>query len=300
MKKPNFFIIGAPKCGTTSLAAWLRGHVKIYMSPIKEPFFFARDIRNQIVRTWEDYLKLFAEARVTHLAVGEASTTYIFSKVAVPTIETKLPDARYIVMFRNPVEMAYSLHEQQCYVFNEKVRDFLTAWRLSPERRAGRQLPAGCKNPLLLDYQDLCKLGEQLDRLYHSVPRERVLVLLLDDVRENPRREYLKVLDFLGVSDDGRTEFPIHNPAKEWRNSLLGRALRRLAKSIAWAKHVKGILPKRSLGIVRALQNRTIRYRPRPPILADEQRELLAFYEEDIKKLEKLLKRNLSHWRRIP
>jgi hypothetical protein len=200
-------------------------------------------------------------------------------------------------MLRNPVEMAYSLHEQQIHSFNEKERDFLTAWRLSPERRAGRQVPAGCKDPLLLDYQALCKLGEQLDRLYRAVPCKRILVLFLDDIKENPRQEYLKVLDFLGLPDDGRTEFPVYNPAKEWRNPLLGRMLRRLAKGVARAKHVKGILPKRSLGIVRALQNSAIHYRPRLSMPADVHRELLAFYEEDIRKLESLLGRALSHWR---
>jgi hypothetical protein len=294
---PNFFIIGAPKCGTTSLTAWLRGHLKIYMSPIKEPHFFSRDIGNQTIRTWDDYLKLFVGARSDHLAIGESTTDYLFSKVAVPTIEAEFSGTRYVVIVRNPVDMAYSLHDHRFHNFDEDQKDFIVAWRLSPERRAGKQVPPRCRDQLLLDYQAYCLLGTQLERLYKVVVRERVLVLLLDDVKENPRREYLKVLDFLGVPDDGRTEFPIHNPAKEWRNPLWGRALHRLGKRVARAKHVEGILPKRSLGILRALWNRAIRYRPRLPMPADVHRELLAFYEEDICKLEALLGRDLSHWR---
>lgn len=296
-KLPNFFIIGAPKCGTTSLAVWLAEHPNIYISPIKEPFYFSQDIGNHWRYGWEAYLRLFDGARPEHKAVGEASTAYLFSEVAIPAIEASIPGARYIVMVRNPVEMAYSLHEQHLRSFNENVEDFRIAWALAPERRAGRKVPPGCKDPILLDYPAWCRLGEQLERLYSLIPEERVLVLVLDDVRQNPRQEYLKVLAFLRVPDDGRQSFPIHNPAREWHSTRLGRVIRALSRAVVWSKYAHRLLPRRSLGFVRRLEAWNTRYRPRPPLPPDLRAELAAFFADDVRKLEELLGRDFPHWR---
>jgi len=297
MKQPNFFIIGAPKCGTTSLAAWLAEHPNVYMSPIKEPFFFSEDIKYRWCTDWNTYQKLFEAATSEELAIGEASTFYLFSRVAVPTIEKKIPNARYIVMVRNPVDMVYSLHEQQLRSLNENIEDFRTAWQLAAERRLGRNVPPGCKDPVLLDYPSWCRLGSQLERLFTLVPRERVLILVLDDLKENARREYLRVLDFLGVPDDGRTEFPVYNPARQWRSRRVAGAVRALAKGVARMKYVRGWLPRRSLGLVRRLEKWNTRYRPRPPMPSDLRAELEAYFEEEVQKLEQLLGRAFPHWR---
>lgn len=296
MKKPNFFIIGAPKCGTTSLAAWLEEHPKVYMSPIKEPFYFSSDIGNQLIKKWEVYTGLFSEARPEHVAVGEASTAYLFSRVAVLSIEEQLPGSRYIVMLRNPVEMAYALHEQQIRVYNETISDFSQAWFLSSERRAGRQVPSSCVDPVLLDYQSWCRLGEQLERLYDGVPLERVLVLVLDDLREDPRREYQRVLEFLGVPGDGREYFPVYNPSHEWRSPYIGKLIRRLGLSVGWAKHVARILPKRSTGVIRFLQRMNTQQRQRPDMPIELRVELERFFDDDLCRLEQLLGRKLPAW----
>lgn len=297
MQLPNFFIIGAPKCGTSSLAAWLSGHPQIYMSPIKEPFYFSEDIQNRVITEWAIYLRLFSRASKQHLRIGEASATYLFSKVAVPAIEHTIHTGQYIVMVRNPVDMAYSLHEQQVRSFNENIDDFYQAWCLAPKRREGKQVPPGCKDPILLDYPSWCRLSEQLERLYTIVPKERVLVLLLDDMKKNPRREYLRVINFLGVPDDGRKEFPVHNPAREWRSRRMGKAIYSLARIVALFKHAEGLLPKRSLGIIQRLQGINTRQRPRPPLAPEVRAELETYFAKDIIYLERLLGRDLADWR---
>jgi len=296
-KLPNFFIIGAPKCGTTSLAAWLADHPNIYMSPIKEPFYFSEDIKHRWCTDWNVYQRLFDAAISAHLAIGEASTFYLFSRVAVPTIEKEIAGARYIVMLRNPVDMAYALHEQQLRSFNENIEDFWQAWPLASKRRVGELVPPGCVDPVLLDYPAWCRLGEQLERLFSIVPRDRVLVLVLDDLKQDPRREYVRVLDFLGVPDDGRTNFPVYNPAREWRSRWAAQVIRALAKTVAWSKHVRGILPRRSLGIVRRLEAWNAQQRARPPLSPYVRAELEAYFADDLARLERLLGRKFPHWR---
>jgi hypothetical protein len=301
MREPNFFIIGAPKCGTTSLAAWLAEHPNIYMSPIKEPFYFSKDIRHGPVERWEEYLRLFKGAGREHIAVGEASVFYLFSRVAVPTIEKLLPGSQYIVMIRNPVEVAKALHEQHLRRRYEDVKDFQEAWRLAEARRAGARVPKTCTDPVLLDYPSWCLLGRQLKRLYAEVPQERVLVLVLDDVKENPRQEYVRVLGFLGVPDDGREELPAYNEAREWKRERLARAILRLSRALGQVKRKMGIPLHRGTGLIRYLENLNervnTRRRVRPPLQLDLQMELEAFFARDLLKLEGLLGREFPQWR---
>jgi hypothetical protein len=294
---PDFFIVGAPKCGTTSLAAWLAEHPAVFMSPIKEPFFFSVDLNNRYVKESEDYLNLFRGVGSNAVAAGEATTVYLFSRQAVPLIEATIDKARYIAMIRNPIDMAYSLHEQMLYSDVEMVEDFEAAWRLSPERRGGRQVPDNCSEPLLLDYQEFCKLGSQIGRLYSIVPRERVLVLVLDDMKLDPRKEYLKAVEFLDAPDDGRTEFPVYNPAKKWRRRAVGRIIRSASQWVGRAKHLTGVLPKRSLGLVDFARTRATNQQQRPPMPSELRAELQEFYENDISELEALLGRQFPAWR---
>jgi hypothetical protein len=150
-----------------------------------------------------------------------------------------------------------------------------------------------------LDYQSFCLLGEQLERLYRRVPTDRVLVLVLDDVEREPRKEYLKVLQFLGVSDDHRERFPVENIARAWRDPTLGKFTRRVARGVVWAKYVVNILPRRSLGMVRLLERAATRRRARPALSTKSRAEMAAFYDDDIRTLETLLRRDLSAWRNL-
>jgi len=294
---PNFAIIGAPKCGTTSLASWLADHNNVFISGIKEPHFYATDLRYRRIETQWAYDRLFDDVRPQHRAIAEASTGYLFSQVAVPAMEVAIPGIRYIVMLRNPIDMAYALHEQQVRSFNEDVTDFGVAWHLASERRSGRKVPARCADPVRLDYPSWSKLGTQLERLYSLVPRDRVHVVLLDDVKANPRREYLRVLEYLDLPDDGRVDFPVHNQAREWRSKALARSIRTLARGVGWAKHVSKVVPRRSLGIIKRARALNVRERPRPAMTRELHSIIAAYLAEDIVLLERLLRRDLSEWR---
>ena len=115
-RTPNLFIVGAPKSGTTSLYEWLKEHPDVYMSPFKEPCYYARDL------VWEQsgyylrygvdrdrYARLFDDAGAAR-RVGEASTRYLFSRDAPRLIAAETEDPRIVVLVRNPVDMIASLH----------------------------------------------------------------------------------------------------------------------------------------------------------------------------------------------
>jgi hypothetical protein len=289
MIKPNFFILGAPKCGTTSLAAWLSEHPNIYLPSTKEPHFFNTDHRRSLSLP-QSYERLFAAAGEQHSAVGEASVWYLYSSEAVKNILNYSPDAKFVVMLRNPVDMAPSLHEELVFTGREDVADFAEAWNLQEPRRNGRQLPVMVWEPKFVQYGDLCSLGMQVQRLLDVVSLERVKFLLLEDVAREPGAAYRSVLQFLGVSDDNRQDFRVHNQAKtrKWRGLV----------AVAWAastvKSALGI--ERGLGIWKRIDAMNRVERPRPPP-ADDMRQILKdYFATDVALLQKLIGRDLRHW----
>jgi hypothetical protein len=289
MKKPNFFIVGAPKCGTTSLAAWLADHREVFISSAKEPHFFNTDHR-MAFNSLASYERLFEQATERHVAVGEASVWYLYSSDAVANILDYNPDARFIVMLRNPADMAPSLHEELVFTGREDVEEFSLAWRLQQRRQLGENLPRMVGEPKFLQYGAICSLGAQLDRLYQRVPQERVKVILLEDVMRDSRRAYLSILNFLGVGDDRRSEFPILNRAKtrRWPGLL----------PVAWitvrAKKALGI--EKGLGLWTRVDALNRVERSRRSIDTAAASMLRNYFSSDVERLQQLIGRNLDHW----
>lgn len=291
MKKPDFFIIGAPKCGTTSLAAWLADHPQVYMSSAKEPHFFNTDEPHHLSRSLSKYENLFEGAEIEHRAVGEASTGYLLSQVAVSNILNYNADARFIVCLRNPVDMAFSLHEQKVFEGSEHITDFEMAWKLSDRRLRGEMLSRLCKeSPRRLAYATACALGSQLERLYSQVSRDRICLLLLDDVKKCARVEWEKILAFLNIVDDERVDFPVYNAAKE-RRSLI---LHKLGKTFWQIKLKVGC--EHSFGILKKFSKYNTRTRPRKVLNPAMKIMLQIHYAPEVEKMERILGRDLSYW----
>ncbi len=291
MKKPNFFIIGAPKCGTSSLAAWLSEHPRIFFSRFKEPSFFSTDRKFVGRFTLREYEAMFEDAGPSHVAVGEGSTQYLLSRVAVKSILEYTENPRFIVCLRDPVEMAVSMYGQLRKMGIENQPDFEKAWRLQPERAGGRFIPLLSRNvdPATLQYRTKCMLGEQIERLFQTVDRDSVLVLLLDDMRVEPRREYLRVLSFLDVEDDGRNSFPVHNPAQH-----MPMRFSQMMQFVTQLKRVFGV--RRRFGLLRPFEKRLKKQGGKPVISEAFRRELAQCFQEDVARLQELIDRDLSHW----
>lgn len=240
----------------------------------------------------QEYERLFRDAHPEQRRLGEASVWYLFSETAVPKILEYAEDPRFIVCLRNPVEMAYSLHEQWLVSGQEHIRDFETAWRHSSDRMAGAVVNRHCQEPRMLAYAEVCALGSQLARLYENAPRDSVLPVLLDDLHSNPRMVYLKILRFLDVGDDGRQEFPALNQAKV----LKSKALRQV---VLWAGNVKRRLGiRRSLGVESAFARWNTRPAKRVDLPSALRSELENHFYLEVEHLEDLLGRDLGGWMR--
>jgi len=297
--KPNFFIVGAPKCGTTALYEYLRQHPNIFMSRVKEPHFFANDLGTYPrIKTLEDYTALFEESTPRHLRVGEASVYYLRSSTAIANIHGYNSEAKIIAMFRNPIEMVHALHSQLLYVAEETVADFETAWRLQERRSRGHDLPPRSRGAFLLQYAQFGHFGSQTKRLLSVFPRDQVKLILYDDFTKSTRQVYDEVIEFLGIPHDNRTEFPRINENKQARMAWLQQFSRKPPRPLRDAfRRLRQVSGARWLDAMTnaVMDLNTVRTR-RPPLSPELRAELSDAFRDEVASLSRLLNRDLSHW----
>lgn len=297
--KPNFFMVGAPKCGTTALSEYLRTHPNIYMSVPKELFYFADDFpAYREAETEEEYLeKFFRDVLPQHQAVGEASALYLYSSVALKNLYQFNPKAKIMVMLRNPVDIVYSYHSQLLYDGDENEPDFEQAWRLQASRKQGKNISGFCREPRLLQYAEFGKLGQQVERLFDIFPREKIHIIWFEEFASSTSLVYEKVLKFLEVPSDNRTEFERVNVNKVHKSSLLGKVTQKPPKFlINAAMKTKQVMGFSRWGVMDAIRSFNSEATTRKALSADFKSELIAEFATDIQKLSHLLDKDLNHW----
>lgn len=310
---PDFFLVGAQRCGTTTLSWCLKRHPQVCFSKPKEPHYFARVARSVVDSgQWRDeYERFFLHYAEGHRSVGEGSPTYLCVPEALETILRINPRAKFIAMVRNPVEMVRSLHLRLLFIMEEDAADLATAWRLQERRARGERIPRRCSDPRLLRYRELGALGTQVERLYRLAGRDQSLVLLFDDLIREPRKVYEQVLGFIGVDDDGRTEFPRRRPSQSYRSRALQRILYKPpAPVVEWIDRSRverlsqqddGTATRTSRDTrarIKFFHNRLREWntRPPPPLRPETRAMLREAFAPEVEHLSALLDRDLSHW----
>ncbi len=294
---PNFFILGAPKAGTTALSEYLREHQDIFFSYPKETNFFNDDFSNKFRRITniETYLNQCFYNSKGYKAIGEGTVYYLYSKVAVDNILKFNPEAKFIVMLRNPVEMAYSLYSTTYLAGDETVDDFKIAWGLQKERRSGKKIPKTCRDPQVLQYGELCMTGKQTERVSGKIDSKNLKIICFEDFKNNTLNVYKDVLMFLNIEYDNRTVFPVINENKVPRSKFFIQITEKTGRiNIGLLKRKLGIKPGVSLlGPIAKLNYKSVE---RPKLDDSFILELKDYFKDDIKLLESVINKNLSHW----
>jgi len=272
----------------------LAQHPNVYFSFPKEPEYFATDFNGRVISRYDDYLRLFNDADEHHLALGEGSVLYLFSKEAIPNILRFQPSAKIIVMLRNPVELVVSLHAQLLVQGGETIPLFVDAWKAESERKQGKRIPIGCRDPQWFYYSEWGKLGTQLQRVMEIVPEEQLKVILFDDFVSNTSKIYRETLMFLGIPDDRRTEFPVINERRTVKNLRLQNAVAALMKW--WLPLRSRLTLGRGLGLGRVLHRFNTSPVTKKQIPVDVYCLLKNYYRDEILLLETLLHRDLGDW----
>ncbi|MGQ0608871.1 MAG: sulfotransferase family protein [Chloroflexota bacterium] len=296
-RRPDFYIVGAPKSGTTAMYAYLREHPDLFLPERKELRYFGGDldIRDRHRLSEDDYRAYFAEARPEQL-VGTAYVWYLYSAIAAREIADFTPDARIIAMIRNPIEMLHALHGEHLSNGNEEISDFTAALDAEPERRAGRRIPPHAHLVQGLWYSTVPRYTEQLQRYANVFGRERLHVIVFDDLAAHTEVVHRGVLRFLGVRDDVRpSAFQVVNASKRTRSERLRHFLARppdIPRRV-----IRRVVPA---SLRRALYERAKRMNvapaPRSPMPPETRERLRLQFVDEVERLSSFLDRDLTHW----
>jgi len=286
-------VVGAPRCGTTALHDLLAQHPDVFMTREKEPHFFSKDLNRRYEEfqghtiatlhpDLESYLRLFADAGDARIR-GESSVYYIYSDVAAREIAAFAPDARIVVLVRDPVELLRSMHAK-LLVMGDEDRDFEAAIDLEEARRAGRELPANVRVPWVLYYSDFARLAPRIEPYRELFGPERVRVVLLDDFRARTEREFHGILDFLEIERIPLPDTTALNANRIPRSRLVARVLKRRRPD---GRYRYG---GRLASLLTRLNERPASRRPLDPGL---RARLVARFRPDVEALSELLGRDL-------
>ncbi|KUH33789.1 hypothetical protein APY94_04510 [Thermococcus celericrescens] len=306
---PNFFIVGEPRSGTTSLYHYLRQHPEIFMSEIKEPNYFCTDLhretleffkneRELLVRfPYHDYLRyisLFQNA-TGYKVIGEASVIYLYSRVAAKNIYEFNPESKILAVFREPVNFLYSLHHVFLRELHENIKDFKKALEIEPFRKQGKYIPKYVLFPSMLYYSEWPKYAEQLSRYYKYFDESQIKVVIFDDLKSNPERVYHEILQFLNVNNSNfRPNFEIHNPNSTYRTTLLRKVLFEVSKT-----RIRDIMPHKFRKfvwneIIVPLNKLNTKPVSRKPLPEEFRLKLMKRFKPEVKKLSDLIGRDLE------
>ncbi len=261
------------------------------MAPSKEPNFFCTDPNaGGKSRTFNDYMAIFANAS-SRCITGEASSLYLYSKVAIQKIMAHNPSAQIIVILRNPTDAAHSLHAALWGYKHEDIANFEDAWRAQDERLAGRHLPPNWFEPASLQYGAIYSYATQVQRLLDSVPKQQCHIMIYEEFFADPRGHYAEALDFLKLPPDPNTTYSVVNPAVGPRYSLLDRLLR---KPPRWLANLYRSFTRRTgAHPAKALWRLNTVPQDKAPMRPEFRDELDRYFADDIAELERLLGRRL-------
>lgn len=308
-KRPNFFVVGAPKCGTTALYHALLEHPQVYLPRSdrttdywihKEPLHFCDDLG---IADWirlhreEDYLELYRNAGEV-ARIGDVSALYLFSESAARRIRAFCGDeVRIIILLRPPVDWMRSWHHDCIRYAHEPISDFRLALGAGPLRDHGYGLPEHCGFKGCLHYRRLARFSESVARYHKHFGRERVRVILMEDLLSEPARTLGEVTDFLEIDPA-----PFQEIARQNDSATLTRTHAwefRVARKLRSLPFISGLMDRFPRGALQAYRRTVLHCLPPlsdKSIAPDLRSRLLREFAPEVRRLGQLIGRDLSHW----
>jgi len=295
VRMPNFVVIGAPKCGTTSLFYYLKQHPDIYLPVRKELHFFSfplleshsngpgdKEILSSLCASWDEYKHHYLDVQ-NEAAIGEVSPSYLFYAEAGQRIKSRLGGVRIIAILRDPIEKALSQYMHMVRDRRETL-SFYDALMAEPERRAR-------------DWGDIWMYAESslyVDKLNHyfsAFGRENVRIILLEEFMSQPQKVMADIYGFLGVSMDFSCDTSrVYNKGGNPKSGVVSEFLARpnVAKTL-----LKRFIPERiripmrlalmewNTGVKDGMDDRSREY-------------LKSYFKDDTARLGKMLSREMN------
>lgn len=291
MSLPNFFIAGAPRAGTTSLYNYLLQHPQIYLSKVKEPHYFAFKeqpsftgpedlsvLNSYYVSNREEYKKLFLTGS-TYKAIGEASAQYLYSNVAAKKIKEEIPDAKFIIILRNPVDRAYSHYLRMLSHGRENIQDFEKALEAEPERVANNWSWAW-------HYRGVSLYSDQIKRYLDEFSLDKLKIIEFKSFKENTEKTLDEICQFLEVSNFNFESLKHYNKSGVFPTNWLRR--------ITSHKGVRLVGKQLPTSMKKFIKNHF--YKKPKLSIKDRQRITEKYFRDDLLKLQEMLDTDFSDW----
>jgi hypothetical protein len=287
------------------MAEALATHPSVFVSSPKEPHAFGSDLPD--LRVWTsptpapDYVRLFAGAGPEQV-VAEASVWSMRSVRAAREIQAFEPDARIIIMLREPVDLLASLHGELCRAGIEDILDLREALAAERDRRVGHRISRGVPNHGQLLYSDAVAFSEQIERYLESFGRDAVHIVLFDDIVDRPDVIMDGVQRFLGLMPRPGISLDRRNEGRVVRDAYLQRFARQpgVMRSLSRRFVPPAVRPTVARAVVRTIERVNIAPIARPPVPEDLRAELRERFADRTSALSSLIDRDLSAWMSSP
>lgn len=310
------FIVGAPRCGTTTLASFLQQHPDVCFSAVKEPHYFTQhdfagesdaEMREHVDHEYLE--RFFGQCGGEEKLRAEGSVTYLYAPEHMAPILKLWPDAKFVIALRDPLSMLPSLHARLLVTGDEVIRDFPKAWAKIGERAEGKSIPKQAIDPRWLRYDEAGKLGSRVEAFFAAVGRERCHIVLFDELAADPQGTYRELCQVLGIEPWEGTSFEKQRFNKTIRIGWLQRLLKRPPKAVRTAlageqfhKREKKVGSDASplLAAIFRLRARLLEWNkvpaPREPLDPAVREQIIERLRDDVILLSKVIDRDLSHW----
>lgn len=225
--KVDFFLIGAPRSATTTIAENLSRLKSIFIPIEKEPHFFCFDFHREGYRfhrrrtffrhlSWKSYDRIYQKSHPGQI-LGDCSTSYIYSKEAAKQIYDYNSEAKIIAVIREPVSLMYSWYKYLKYYNEETALNFSEAINLEEKRKKGEKIPSLAKFPTRLQYSRIADYNTNLDRYKKIFAQKNILIILYDDFIKKPEEVLNKILSFVGSPERLSKAITNRNAQKDFR-----------------------------------------------------------------------------------
>lgn len=272
---------------------FLHQHPQIFMPNMKEIHHFCPDLldKNDPWLNPDKYYSVFENAGENQL-IGETSVFYLLSEIAALNISQANPNAKILIMIRNPVEVMHALHAQLVYNNEEDILDFEKAILAEEARKRGLNLPGLTRIQQKHRYHHVVCFSDQITRFMEVFPKDAIHIIIYDDFKCHTLQEVQKTYKFLGVDDAFEPEIKMVNANKKLRS----RNFRKLHYWLIYNLFSKFLNEKNLNGVNDYLLRINTRYVEREKMNPELKRELISKLRPEIQKLEQLLNKDLAHW----
>ena len=282
--EPNFFIVGAPKSGTTNMSYYLMQHPQVFMPENLEPYYFARldipqNYKREIISDEKKYLNLFKNAKNCKV-VGESSPVYLYCPHSALEIKNRFPNSKLIISLRNPIEIAYSEYFSLKFMGFDQNRSFDELLDSSEEQLT--------RNEFHID--SLLEAGfysKHIKRFQKIFSKNQIKITIFEEYVKNTVPTINSILSFLGIKESITFDATSKGAYKVPRNF----ASQKLMNNSTFRKAAKFVIPtvtRQKIG-----ERFLVKESSRPPLKQNQRKRLTQIYQDDVENLSELLGRNL-------